>query len=121
VFLDTTLLILFFQIGEAFDTLNDKNKRALFDQFGEDGLKGGGVPPTSHGSPSGFSFEDFARAQGGGGGGGMPQGFSFSTGPGGGNTFTFSSSSSGNINGFPFGPGGGGGGFGGTGIESLFE
>lgn len=69
------------QIGEAFEVLSDKNKRAVYDQFGEDGLKGGGGMPS--GGP------DFASGAGGNpfGGGGFPGGasFSFSTGgPGGG-------------------------------------
>lgn len=49
--------------------LSDKNKRTVYDQVGEEGLKGGGVPPGA--GPSGF--------------GGFPgaTSFSFTTGPGG--------------------------------------
>ena len=55
----------FKQIGEAYDVLSDKKKRSVYDQFGEEGLKGG------MGSGGG----------GGGGVGGMPdfgQGQNFS-------------------------------------------
>ncbi|KAJ1019643.1 hypothetical protein NDA18_006120 [Ustilago nuda] len=69
----------FKEVGEAFEVLSDKNKRAIYDQFGEEGLKGGGPPPGADsagfgGSPSG----------GAGGFGGFPGG-------GGGRTFTFTS------------------------------
>jgi DnaJ family protein B protein 4 len=56
-------------MSEAFEVLSDSNKRAVYDQFGEEGLKGGGGGP-----PPGA----------GGGGGGFP-GF------GDGTTFSFSS------------------------------
>ncbi|KAJ1911496.1 Molecular chaperone (DnaJ super) [Mycoemilia scoparia] len=69
----------FKDLSEAYEVLSDKNKRTIYDQYGEDGLKGG--------IPGG----------GGGGAGGMPFGFS-NAGPGG-STFTFQS----------FGGGGGGG------------
>ena len=64
------------QISEAFEVLSDSNKRAIYDQFGEEGLKGGGVPPQGAGGPSGFS--SFGGFPGGG-----PT-FTFNTGPGGG-------------------------------------
>ena len=32
----------FKEVSEAYQVLSDKNKRAVFDQFGEDGLKAGG-------------------------------------------------------------------------------
>jgi DnaJ homolog subfamily B member 4 len=58
------------QISEAFEVLSDKQKRTIYDQVGEEGLKSGRMP--SGGFPEGFS-------------GGFPGGttFSFSTGPGG--------------------------------------
>ncbi|EGN98827.1 hypothetical protein SERLA73DRAFT_181494 [Serpula lacrymans var. lacrymans S7.3] len=67
----------FKEISEAFEVLSDSNKRAVYDQFGEDGLKGGG-----------------GAAQGAGAG---PSGFSNFGGAPGGTTFSFSS------NGFPQG------------------
>ncbi|KAF9132088.1 hypothetical protein BGW39_000807 [Mortierella sp. 14UC] len=65
----------FHDISEAYEVLSDKDKRAIYDQYGEEGLKGGGPPPPGAG---GF-----------GGGGGFPGGagghpFTFSTGGGGG-------------------------------------
>ncbi|CDO71842.1 hypothetical protein BN946_scf184939.g66 [Trametes cinnabarina] len=65
----------FKEISEAFEVLSDKQKRAIYDQFGEEGLKGGGVPPQGAGGPGG-GFSSF---------GGFPgaQTFTFTTGPGG--------------------------------------
>jgi len=67
----------FKEISEAYEVLSDKNKRQIYDVYGEEGLKGGAPPPTSDGA-SGFP-------------GGFPGGFSgfqqFR--PGGSTTFTF--------------------------------
>ncbi|PCH42046.1 DnaJ-domain-containing protein [Wolfiporia cocos MD-104 SS10] len=68
----------FKEISEAFEVLNDKQKRAIYDQFGEEGLKGGGVPPPGAGGPGG-GFSGFGGFPGGGG-----TTFSFTSGPGGG-------------------------------------
>jgi len=46
----------FKRVAEAYDCLSDANKRAVYDRYGEDGLKQGFVPPE-------------ARASAGGGGG----------------------------------------------------
>jgi DnaJ homolog subfamily B member 4 len=50
----------FKEVSEAYQVLSDKNKRAVFDQFGEEGLKAGG---GDEGAPGG-----------GMPGGGMPAG-----------------------------------------------
>jgi len=63
----------FKDIAEAYEVLSDKKKREVFDQYGEEGLKGG--MPSGGGESGGFQ--------------GFPGGtsFSFSTGPGGGGGF----------------------------------
>jgi len=67
----------FKEISEAFEVLSDKQKRTIFDQLGEEGLKGGGAPPP------GASGGNFA--------GGFPPGGFASSGIPGGTTFTFTS------------------------------
>ncbi|KZT01374.1 DnaJ-domain-containing protein [Laetiporus sulphureus 93-53] len=69
----------FKEISEAFEVLSDKQKRAIYDQFGEEGLKGGGAPPQGAGGPGG-GFSNFGGFPGGGG-----TAFTFTSGPGGGN------------------------------------
>ncbi|KIM71425.1 hypothetical protein PILCRDRAFT_830337 [Piloderma croceum F 1598] len=66
----------FKEISEAFEVLNDKQKRTIYDQFGEEGLKGGGAPPQ--GADAGPGFSSFGGFPGGG-----TKTFSFSAGPGG--------------------------------------
>ena len=70
----------FKEIAEAFEVLTDKNKRAIYDQYGEEGLKGGvpdaaaaagagGFPAgAGAGAPPGFSFASFGTGGAGGGG-----------------------------------------------------
>lgn len=84
----------FKEISEAFDILSDSNKREIYDQYGLDAARRGGVPmPDMNGAggagaggmpggmPGGFSGFDF----GGGGGGGGPRTYTFTSGgPGGG-------------------------------------
>lgn len=82
------------QISEAFEVLSDSNKRAIYDQHGEEGLKGRG-PSPSQGAP-GAEFSDFGGFPGGG------THFTFTSGPGG-----FSS--------------GGGGGYSPTDPQKIFE
>ncbi|ORZ07656.1 hypothetical protein BCR42DRAFT_455954 [Absidia repens] len=72
----------FQEVGEAFEVLSDKNKRAVFDQYGEEGLKAG--PPPSPGGAGAGGHPGFASA----GAGGFPGGFTFTSstsggGPGG--------------------------------------
>ena len=40
---------LFKEIAEAFDVLSDSDKKAIYDRFGEEGLKGGAPPGSSDG------------------------------------------------------------------------
>jgi DnaJ homolog subfamily B member 4 len=43
----------FKEISEAYEVLSDKNKRQIYDIYGEEGLKSG--PPPPDGGSSGFS------------------------------------------------------------------
>ncbi|KAJ2888810.1 Molecular chaperone (DnaJ super) [Coemansia asiatica] len=101
----------FKDISEAYEVLSDKNKRQIYDQFGEEGLKGG-VPPG--GGASGFP--------GHGGAGGFPGGatFSFSSGGSGGGFSGFHPSNPEDIFAQLFGGMGGMGGMGGHGRGAQF-
>ncbi|KAI3607426.1 hypothetical protein WG66_004920 [Moniliophthora roreri] len=90
----------FKEISEAFEVLSDKNKRAIYDQFGEEGLKGGGPSPGA-----------------GAGAGGAGPGFSGFGFPGGGTSYTFTSGPGGGFSGFS----GSGGGFNPTDPNKIFE
>ncbi len=66
----------FKEISEAYEVLSDDNKRQIYDQYGADALKGGGMGgPGGPGGHAGFSsmeeaLRTFMGAFGGGGGGG---------------------------------------------------
>lgn len=93
----------FKEISEAFEVLSDKDKRTIYDQVGEEGLKGGGAA-------AGAGFPGFAGGSG----------FSSSSGFPGGSTFTFTSGPGGTP--FTSGPGGARtGGYAPTDPQKIFE
>lgn len=60
----------FKEISEAYDVLSDKDKRAVYDQYGEEGLKAGGGAPPPNGFPFGASGTEGMRGGRFGGAGG---------------------------------------------------
>lgn len=51
----------FKEVAEAYEVLADKKKREIYDQYGEDGLKGG-VPGTEDGKQFNYTFHGDPRA-----------------------------------------------------------
>ncbi|KAH8365662.1 hypothetical protein KR093_003168 [Drosophila rubida] len=47
----------FKEIAEAYEVLSDKKKRDIFDQYGEDGLKGGMPGAEGSGQPGGYTYQ----------------------------------------------------------------
>ena len=61
----------FKEIAEAYEILSDGERRATYDRYGYDGLRGGGYQPTDFGAFGGLGDILDAFFGGGGGGGGI--------------------------------------------------
>jgi molecular chaperone DnaJ len=61
----------FKEVAQAYEILSDSERRATYDRYGYDGLKGGGYQPTDFGAFGGLGDILDAFFGGGGGGGGM--------------------------------------------------
>jgi molecular chaperone DnaJ len=59
----------FKEVAEAYEILSDRERRATYDRYGYDGLRGGGYQPTDFGAFGGLG--DILDAFFGGGGGGI--------------------------------------------------
>ncbi|KAF0700083.1 Aste57867_9362 [Aphanomyces stellatus] len=68
----------FQDVNEAYEVLSDKQKRTIYDQYGEEGLKGG-IPSQDGGDAGAGFFPGGGRSAhfSSNGGGGFPGGFSF--------------------------------------------
>jgi molecular chaperone DnaJ len=65
----------FKEAAEAYEILNDAERRATYDRYGHDGLRSGGFAPNFEGFGSISDLFDAFFGGGGGGGGGMFGGF----------------------------------------------
>lgn len=73
-------------VDAAYDVLSDEEKRAVYDRYGEEGLKAGGMPPPADDDDASQFFRPGGAGTGGGtpGGGGGSSGFGGGGGGGGG-------------------------------------